>query len=125
MENEKNEQERHIRELQEQVKESNKKMASLKRSHQAEKKKTAQMLEEVMWYCHVNIPEFLAFVPVQNFLSIHDLSSVSKSWTECLISNSFTSYFTTQARKREGELDEGKSTLVSELTIKVRILVLE
>ena len=48
MENEKNEQERHIRELQEQVKESNKKMASLKRSHQAEKKKTAQMLEEVM-----------------------------------------------------------------------------
>ena len=47
MENEKNEQERHIRELQEQVKESNKKMATLKRSHQAEKKKTAQMLEEV------------------------------------------------------------------------------
>ena len=47
MENEKNEQEGHIRELQEQVKESNKKMASLKRSHQAEKKKTAQMLEEV------------------------------------------------------------------------------
>lgn len=47
MENEKNEQERHIRELQEQVKESNKKMASLKRTHQAEKKKTAQMLEEV------------------------------------------------------------------------------
>ena len=26
-----------------------------------------------------------------------------------------------QARKREGDLDEGKSTLVSELTIKVRL----
>ena len=54
MENEKNEQERHIRELQEQVKESNKKMASLKRSHQAEKKKTAQMLEEVSGVCVPN-----------------------------------------------------------------------
>ena len=29
-----------------------------------------------------------------------------------------------QARKREGDLDEGKSTLVSELTIKVRLVAL-